>query len=105
MGNTSKVSGHVIRLQSHLAYGYGERKYRCNKCGEEFIVCYSIPPKFSPGQAVKRHPGILKLNFKEGVSGFANPRVLTAKLSPSKPRATEPVSKATGDANEGSAPA
>ena len=80
-GARVKTAGRVVRLQSHLAYGYGERMYRCRKCGETFAVRYSIPPKFPPSQGPNKNPNILKVNFKEGVSGFANPCVLTATIS------------------------
>ena len=68
-----------MRLSTHLAYGYGERKYRCAKCGEEYVVCYPIPPKSSSGFHPNPNPKMLKASFKEGISGYASPVVLTAK--------------------------
>jgi hypothetical protein len=78
-GRAVRVSGRVARQPSHLAFGYGERKHRCSRCAEIFSVCYAIPPKFTSGYFEKKHPGILRVTFREGVGGFADPVVLTAQ--------------------------
>jgi hypothetical protein len=78
-GGSLKVLGRVVRQSSHLAYGYGERKYKCRVCEAMWSVCYTVPPKTTSGFLPKPNPGLLKLNFKESVSGYADPVVLTAK--------------------------
>ena len=76
-----KVHGKVIRQSSHLAYGYGGRTYRCGNCGEEHRRFYNVPPKAVTKGYPNPATGILKVNFKDGVSGFAASVVLTAKSS------------------------
>jgi hypothetical protein len=86
-----------VRQPTHLAYGYGEREFRCGSCGESFVVCYPIPPK-SSGFLPEPNPKMLKVTFKEGVSGYANPVVLTAK-APAAAKSGEVEGK--GEMSEG----
>jgi hypothetical protein len=74
-----RVSARVVRQPSHLAFGYGERLYRCGRCGSEHYSRYAIPPKGIKRGMPKPNPGILHVTIREGISGFASPIVLTAE--------------------------
>jgi len=90
-GGGKKVSGKVASQPTNLAYGYGERVYRCSQCGEEYRAFYSIPPKGTRGGMVKPHEKIMKVGFTEGVRGFASPVVLKASIP--VPEKSEPEEK------------
>ena len=77
-GDAKRESGRVAGLSTHLAYGYGERIYRCTKCGETYRAYYCIPPKGSRKGMVKPREGIIGVGFSLGVRGFASPVVLSA---------------------------
>ncbi|HDS29800.1 MAG TPA: hypothetical protein ENN67_02025 [Firmicutes bacterium] len=78
-GRCKKVTARVVRQPSHLAFGYGERIFRCVKCGSEHGVRYSIPPKGISKGMPDPNPGILRVTIRQGISGFASPVVLTAE--------------------------
>lgn len=69
-----------MRQPSHLCFGYGERKYECRSCRENYSACYAIPPK---GAIVKNfekpNPDILQVGFFDGVRGLAHKVVLSAQ--------------------------
>ena len=77
-GDAKLENGRVAGLSTHLAYGYGERIYRCTKCGETYRAFYAIPPKGTRSGMVKPREGILKVGFNLGVRGLASPVVLKA---------------------------
>jgi len=79
-GGASKKSGRVAGQPSHLAFGYGERVFECRKCGEKFVACFPIPPKSHSGWLPKPNPRMIKVRFKEGVTGYAGPVVLTVRV-------------------------
>jgi len=78
-GRRKKINGRVAAISSHLTYGYGEREYICDSCGETWSVCYPVPPKGAKKHYIDPNPGILRVSFNEGVSGFSGKVVLTAK--------------------------
>ncbi|HEX9745665.1 MAG TPA: hypothetical protein VGB30_09580 [bacterium] len=78
-GSSKKITGRVVRQSTHHAFGYGERIYRCDKCSEEFRYCFPVPPKAPRKDYEVPNPDTLKLSFREGIGGTANPVVVSAK--------------------------
>jgi len=91
-GGARRIDGRVVGRPSHLAFGYGERTWLCNKCGERFRVCYPIPPKGGRKHMPNPRDGILRLTFLEGVRGYAGHVVLRAIVS--KPGEGSTISEA-----------
>ncbi len=77
-GRADRIEGRVGCQPTHLSFGYGERLWKCRKCGEVFSVCYAIPPKGGRSDMPEPHKGIIKVSFTEGVRGYADPVVLRA---------------------------
>ena len=75
-GDGKKIRGRMAGQSSHLTYGYGEYTFQCGKCSEVWSQCYPVPPKGHPKVMDVPNPGILKVSFKEGTSGFANRIIL-----------------------------
>ena len=75
---TKKTGGRVVRQSTHLCFGYGEREYYCRNCNAVFHIRYSIPPK-GTDKPPKPHPGLLRVDFINGVRGYADGVVLTAE--------------------------
>jgi hypothetical protein len=88
----------VVGRPSHLTFGYGERTWLCNRCGERFLVCYPIPPKGGRKDMPSPRDGILRLTFLEGVRGYAGHVVLRAAVS--APSEGPPVSEAEAGPRE-----
>jgi hypothetical protein len=79
-GQGRKIDARVVGQPSHLTFGYGVRVWQCSKCGETWTACYPIPPKGFQYMPEPRE-GILRLTFRERLSGYASPIVLTATVS------------------------